>query len=155
MLFPCAHRLSVMVALAWLSASCGGDQRAIYVGNYATSTLAQTTSGGQTTNSTFTGSLVVSEAADRTRIVLDDGQCPLTAVVSGNSFAVDIGVTCNTNGMSTTGATCNIAITWTSGSGTRSPGAISIQLAGNQTFSCSDGSTGTGTVSESITGTQE
>jgi hypothetical protein len=85
---------------------------------------------------------------------LDDGSCPLTAVVSGNTFFVDPGATCSIQGPSTTGATCTVAITLTSGSGSRSPGSINYRLAGTEQTACSDGTSASGTEAETVTGSE-
>lgn len=140
-----------LVGVAALAA-CGPDPRAPFVGTYATSAVYQTTSGSGTTTLTLTGTLKVTEQPDRTRIRLDDGACPFTAVVNGNSFTVDPGPNCSIQDVSPTGATCTTAISVGSGAGSRSPGAISYQLTGSERTTCNDGSASTGSEVESIIG---
>jgi hypothetical protein len=152
-------RVRNVVALAVFASSllaCGGDPRDIYVGTYAISTLIQTTAGGTTTNSTTNDTLTVSEdGSDKTRIILATMATPqytFTAVTTGNTFAIDTGVTYTYSATSTTNATCTITAVTSSGSGSRSAGAINYQFAANDTVSCSDNTMGTQTETDSISG---
>jgi hypothetical protein len=148
---------SLMAAVSGVAlGACGGDIRDNYDGTYATSTtIAVTPTGSSVTNVAETPNLTVTSmaAANEIQLSFDTPACTLVAVVSGNTFTVNPG-TCTDPGLitDTAGSGCTTTENL-SGSGSRSPGAISLIINDPaSTYTCTDGTTGGASISWDVTG---